>query len=232
MLSPAESIIYLADQRGCSESETHRSFYTFNFGEYHRKDRLPFGKLEILNDDTLTGESFVSHIMDEFSSILLVPLVGKVKYSVDGVPYGSSEAGQMHLISAPASSVVEVANPYQKDLVNFLRLQLITGERPSHALVRRFDFDIDIRKNTLLHFEPASTAETSFPRITIGKFDGREEAVLDLKDPSKGAFVFVIEGVLEVENRLLQSRDGLALTKTTKVEFEALSNDAVVLVVE
>ncbi len=231
MLSPAEAVIYLADQRGCTESEIYRSIHTFNFGKYYRKDRLPFGKLEILNDDTLAGGSFVSHIADEFSSTLLIPLVGKVKYSVDGVPYGSPEAGQMHLISAPPSSIIEITNPYEKDLVNFLHVQLITGERPAHVLVQKFDFDIDTRKNQLLHFEPASTSG-SFTRITIGKFDGREEAVLSPKDPVKGAFAFVIEGAFEVENRLLQARDGLAITKTESIEVEALSNGAVILMIE
>jgi redox-sensitive bicupin YhaK (pirin superfamily) len=232
MLSPAEAIIYLADQRGCIETELHRSFHTFNFGDYYRKDRLPFGKLEVLNDETLAGESTVSHIAEEFSSTLLIPLVGKVKYAVDHVPYGSSEAGQMHLISAPPSSIVEIANPYEKELVNFLHLQIITGERSPHVLVRKFDFDIDTVKNTLLHFEPVSTSEASFPRITIGKFEGRQEAELTLKDAAKGAFVFVIEGAFEVENRLLQSRDGLAIRKTETVELEALSNGALILFVE
>ncbi|HWA32884.1 MAG TPA: hypothetical protein VG737_02085 [Cyclobacteriaceae bacterium] len=232
MLSQSEAVIYLADQRGCTESELHRSFHTFNFGEYYRNDRLPFGKLEILNDETLAGESSVSLTADEFSSTLLIPLVGKVKYSVDGVSYGASEAGQMHLIAAPAGSVVEITNPYVKDLVNFLHIQVITGERPQHVLVRKFDFDIDTKKNTLLHFEPPSTSEAAFPRVTIAKFDGRHEAMLTIREPAKGAFVFVIEGAFEVENRLLQARDGLAITKTDSVELEALSNGAVVLVVE
>jgi hypothetical protein len=231
MLSPAEAIIYLADQRGCTESELHRSFHTLSFGEYFRKDRSPFGKLEALNDDTLAEESSVFYRADEFSSTLLIPLVGKVRCLVDGVQYGSSEAGQMHLITAPPGSLVEITNPYQKDLVNYLHLQLITGETPGHVLVRKFDFDVDTNKNTMLHFEPES-APGSLARISIGKFDGRAEAILDLRDADKGAFVFVIEGTFEVENRLLQARDALTITNTRSVEIEALCNEAVVMVVE
>ncbi len=238
MLSPAEAIIYLADQRGCNESALHRSFHTFNFGDYYRKDRSPFGKLEVLNDDTLAGESSISIIAEEFSSILLVPLVGKVRYAIDRVPYGSTEAGQIHVISAPPSSVVEISNPYEKDLVNYLYLQLITGERPSNVYVRRFDFDLDANKNALVFFEPGysdAITSQSLPlnsRISIGKFDGRQEGELILRDPVKGAFAFVIEGAFEVENRLLQSRDGLAIINVKQIELEALSNGAVILIVE
>jgi hypothetical protein len=238
-MSFPEATIYLADQRGCTpclpagrQSELHRSYHTFNFGEYVRKDRIPFGKLEALNDDTLAAESSASYTADEFSSTLLIPLVGKVKFSVDGMQYGSSEAGQMHLITAPVGSLVEITNPYEKDLVNYLHLQLITGERPAHVLVGKFDFDLDTHKNALLHFEPQLSMQGSCCRISIGKFDGRKEAELALRDSSKGAFVFVIEGAFEVENRLLQPRDGLAITNTKIIEIEALSNEAVVMVVE
>jgi len=41
-----------------------------------------------------------------------------------------------------------------------------------------------------------------------------------------------LEGAFEVEGRLLHARDGLALWETEKVELEALSNDAIILVME
>lgn len=45
------------------------------------------------------------------------------------------------------------------------------------------------------------------------------------------SFVFVLYGVFEVANRLLHQSDGLALefTDDGKVEFEALSNEALLL---
>ena len=66
----------------------------------------------------------------------------------------------------------------------------------------------------------------------IGQFDGREEAVYTLKDPKNGAFIFVIEGAFEVQNRLLESRDSLALWSVGNLELEALSNNALILLLE
>jgi hypothetical protein len=66
----------------------------------------------------------------------------------------------------------------------------------------------------------------------IGKFDGRKEGTHIVTDAGKGIFVFVIEGAFEVQNRLLQLRDGLALWNTASIEFEALSNDAILLLLE
>ena len=44
--------------------------------------------------------------------------------------------------------------------------------------------------------------------------------------------VFVIHGAFEVENRLLESRDGLAIWNTDRIELEALSNEAILLLLE
>ena len=50
--------------------------------------------------------------------------------------------------------------------------------------------------------------------------------------PEAGLFVFVIEGAFEVQYRLLHPRDRLVLWEADTIEWEALSNDAVILVIE
>lgn len=42
----------------------------------------------------------------------------------------------------------------------------------------------------------------------------------------------MLEGAFEVQGTLLHARDGLALWETDEVEMEALSNDAIILLVE
>ncbi len=45
-------------------------------------------------------------------------------------------------------------------------------------------------------------------------------------------YFFVIQGAFEVANRLLEARDGLGLWSVKEVELEALSNEAIVLVLQ
>jgi len=45
-------------------------------------------------------------------------------------------------------------------------------------------------------------------------------------------FCFVIAGAFELENRLLQMRDGLAVNGPCAVELEALSEGALLLTIE
>lgn len=74
---------------------------------------------------------------------------------------------------------------------------------------------------------------SSQARGFIGRYDGREEGIYEVQNPdAHGVFVFVIEGAFEVQNRLLHARDGLSLINVAEVDFEALSNDAMLLILE
>jgi hypothetical protein len=70
------------------------------------------------------------------------------------------------------------------------------------------------------------------PDLHIGQYQGRSEGTYIPRDPTKGTFAFVIHGAFEIENRLLEARDAIALWNTPEVAFEALSNDAIVLFIE
>lgn len=69
-------------------------------------------------------------------------------------------------------------------------------------------------------------------RNYIGMFDGRREAEYSLEDQEKNIFGIVINGAFEVQNRLLESRDALQLFDIQTLEFEALSNNAILMFFE
>jgi hypothetical protein len=66
----------------------------------------------------------------------------------------------------------------------------------------------------------------------IGKFSGRTDTSYMPQNPANTCFVFVIEGAFEVQNRLVYSKDGILLPEAGEVEFEALSNDGILLIFE
>ncbi len=63
----------------------------------------------------------------------------------------------------------------------------------------------------------------------MGKYDGRKKGDYVLKNKNNGVFAFVIEGVFEVHDRLLHAKDALAIWDADEIDFEALSNGAILL---
>ena len=58
-------------------------------------------------------------------------------------------------------------------------------------------------------------------KIYLAKVGRREELTYHVRNDSTGLFLFVVEGAFEVQNVLLEGRDGLALEDTKELELEA-----------
>jgi hypothetical protein len=213
MVPQSKGKMFLAAERGLNELSWFRSYNTFNFGRYYNEHKTPFGALYVLNEDTLAGGRVITMNVEEDSDIILIPVVGAVTCNNDVIA-----AGQIQLLSMKAGTSFSVANPYETELVKFLQIW-IKGTTSS----RLIDFDLDAEKNQLLELCKG---------VMIGKFGGREEAVYKLSDPGNSMFAFVIEGVFEVQYRLLHAGDSLGLSEIEEVELEALSNNAIILMIE
>ena len=231
MLTQSKGKIFLAEERGLTEVEWFRSYNTFNFGGYFNEHKTPFGALYLMNEDTLAAGRTIEMQVEEGSTIMLIPVVGALSYKDSEGNTGLVAAGQVQLIRAREGMNLQLTNPFDTELVKFLQLWYKDAAVKAPSVPRRFPFDLEGKKNRLVElFVDVDIAE--LPMALIGKFMGREEAVYQVMDAANGIFAFVIEGVFEVQHRLLHPGDALALWGIQEVELEALSNDAIILLVE
>ncbi len=212
--------IYLSAMRGCTTSRERTSFHTFNFGDYASPDREPFASLLTVNDDTLRPGQSTRYCSSKRVDCLVIPLVGSCLCKQNDRIL-ETEVGQVFHTSTEGEPVLEIANPYEHEAINFLYIELIPQSQSSSGL---YPFSLEERPNLLNRID-VPTAQ----QFLIGIFDGRTDGGLILPDTHEPLFVFVIEGAFEVNNRLLHRRDGLALWNTDELEFEALSNKAMLL---
>jgi len=228
MIRQTPGKIYLADQRGVVETAQHRRYCTFNFGEYVREHKEAFGLLRAVNEETLAGGATLPLAANRAAHLLVLPITGKVQVAANGAPTETIDVGEVYLLTVPAGATLRLANPYPTDAISFLHLWLETETPLKPAFNQRFAFDSGAIQNQLAELVP-TTATQSFA-LRLGRFAARHEAEVRLQRAAH-IFVFVLAGAFEVEGRLLHEKDGLALWDTDAVELEALSNDALVLVV-
>ena len=223
--SPAK--IFLAEERGFSEQAWFRTYNTFNFGAYNNEHKTPFGALYGLNEDTLAANKKVSLTAKEDSLLLLIPVVGAIEYTDDKGNLFLFQAGEAQLSIVGKNGTVVIANPYENETVNYLHAWIKCSDDLNTEIIQHAFFDIDENINSSCVFFSNDVLKAS-----IGKYDGRAEDIYTINDASKNVFVFVIEGAFEVQNRLLHAKDGLALWYVNEIEFEALSNKAIILILE
>lgn len=231
MLTQTEATIYLATQRGCSQGEWFTSYHTFNFGDYHNNNRKPIHNLIAVNEDTLSAGKTIVHRSPENVAILFLPLAGALHYKLSDNTVGSLDVGQAQLLCTEKNSGIEISNPYKNESINFIHIWLsAVSQNTFRPAFENIDFDLAGNKNKLIRL--MFGIQTGQIPILIGQFEGRREGNYRLENTRKGIFTYVLAGAFEVQNRLLEPHDGLALWSVQEIEFEALSNDAVILMVE
>ena len=237
MDTQTQAQLYLADQRGCLQIDYFRSYHSFNFGQYNAENRQPFGSLQMLNDDTLTAGHTIKMQVAENTDILILPIVGGLEYKTS-LGTGFLEAGQATVFSLSNGMDYEIINPYEAELINFLQIWLPNTSSDFSPKIQQTSFDLT-DKNKLIPIFFLNSTGLNHNRGSsgfIGKYDGRKDGIYQAKKGIQptGIFVFILSGVFEVQNRLLHERDGLSLMniQNEDVEFEALSNNAILLLME
>jgi quercetin 2,3-dioxygenase len=229
MLFQTEGRIYLHEQRGLSTGTGFNSFHTFNYGQYFDESRVPFGGLKVFNEDVLiAGESLNMELLED-SEVMILPLFGgiELKQNTGESEFLSTE--QVLIFSGKAGLEYEICNPYPKETISFLQIWFTHSDTFS-SQTKLISFNLQ-NKNQLLCLSKQRDD------VFIGQYNGRADGSYQLKNPNNGVFAFAIAGAFEVQNRLLHPKDALALWNFSELEnaivdFEALSNDAILLLLE
>ena len=76
----ANSVLHEANSRGEANHGWLHSFHSFSFADYYNKERMSFGVLRVLNDDTVKGGmGFGTHPHDNME-IISIPLEGDLEH--------------------------------------------------------------------------------------------------------------------------------------------------------
>lgn len=215
--------IYLAEERGHTETEWFRSYNSFNFGNYYNEHKLPVKRLYVCNEDTLAGGHHISLTAETATILLLLPVVGTLEFKQPVTNTRLVNAGELLEIALNPGDNFEIHNPYEDELISYIQFWIKT-EKPVTGIANLHSFDINAFKNQLVHVP-------SHQPFCIVKLEGRNE-LLYTPACSNSIFAFVIQGAFEIEGILLHAGDAVSFTNYTQAEMEALSNDAIIVLME
>ncbi len=165
------------------------------------------------------SQSFVS--LRSNQKLLVLPLFGKARInSFDKI----IETGEVVVLESVVEQDIFISNALS-DLETDV-LVIVFDKLVSENSYRVNTIDLEIRNK--LNFIDEGF---NFPGF-IGVFDGREEGRYILKRSSNKIFTMVINGAFEFQNRLMETRDAILIWDLEELEFEALSEDALILFFE
>lgn len=223
--------IFLAEQRGMYQDQCIRRYSSFNFNTYFNVHKDPFGQLFLWNDECIVGGHRARLIADRSCYLITIPITGAIELIAAADSKVEIDVGEVKVTYLNEGAALEVVNPYERELVNYLRIGIACNAVSDvHSVLNPGYFDL--AQQNEMHPVIFSGAE-AFPfNLSIGRFSGRGEGLCQLNEDHSSLFCFVIAGAFELEGRLMHERDGLALWNIRTAECEALSNQAVLLAIE
>lgn len=204
-------------------------------GLFHEKSsispELPkshFLGLKQFKEVTLAPGFGMDRHFDEDMLLMLIPVVGELQFT-GGNLKANLLPGQVWACQIPASSEFQLANPNNLEANHFIQLALVYDQAAGSSLLT---FDLEGHRNDCVSLDNVAPATAAHRlNLKLGLFDGRIEKTYKYKK-DRNLFVYCVEGAFEVQNCLLLKSDGLAIEQAEILDFEALSDNAMILCLE
>lgn len=232
-----KTVFHKASSRGHAHHGWLNSYHTFSFANYYNPERIHFGTLRVLNDDTVAGGSgFGTHPHDNME-IISIPLSGDLEHKDSTGTHGVIRHGEVQVMSAGTGVKHSEFNKNAEIPVKFLQIWVFPKEKGVKPRYQQASFDFQKDKNSLTQIVSPDPGDEGLwihqnAWFNIGIFDKGTKFPYKLHDPDNGVYVFVIEGSFTVNGVSLERRDGLGVTEVDALDLEPLSDDAEVLLME
>lgn len=233
----AQTVLHKSTTRGHADHGWLQSYHTFSFAGYHDPERMHFGVLRVLNDDTVKGGmGFGKHPHDNME-IISIPLEGDLEHKDSMGNTTVIRKGDIQVMSAGTGIQHSERNKNSNETVKFLQIWIFPNKRNVQPRYDQITLDEQQRKNKLQQIlSPNPDDEGVWIHqdawFHMGKFDRSTAVDYTLKKPGNGVYAFVIEGAFNVNGTSLERRDGLGIWETDLLNITAESDGSEILLME
>ncbi len=222
-------VIHRSNTRGHANHGWLDSHHTFSFAQYYNPERMHFGVLRVLNDDVVAGGmGFGTHPHDNME-IISIPLQGDLMHKDSMGNTQVISEGDVQIMSAGSGITHSEYNKNQNEKVNFLQIWIYPNKKNVTPRYDQLSFKKEDRKNKLQQVISPFTENEGISIhqdawFHLGDFDSGESTTYQLKKKGNGVYLFLLEGSIEIEDNLLEKRDGIGIWETDDIKINAKSN--------
>lgn len=230
-----KTILHKANTRGHNSFGWLNSYHSFSFGQYYHPERIHFGALRVLNDDTVKeGMGFGKHPHDNME-IVSIPLFGDLHHN-DST--GRNEIIRQHdvqIMSAGSGIAHSEMNANKDKEVKFLQIWVLPKAYNIAPRYQQKSFKPEDRINQILTVVAPDdenavwiNQDAWFSLANLSKDVEKEYAV---HQKGNGVYVFLIKGNATINGVEIEERDGLGISETNLLKIKA-NTDAEILLID
>ena len=226
-----KTIIDRASTRGFFDFGWLKTYHTFSFADYFNPERMGFGTLRVLNDDTVApGDGFGTHPHKNME-VISIPLQGYLRHGDSLENSDVITPGDIQLMSAGTGIYHSEFNNSETEILKFLQIWVIPRKLNTTPKYRSYDIRPLLNENELSLFI-APDSEISILQdawFSLGNLKRGIKKDYKLYGKNTGVYVFVIDGAVKIGDTTLEYRDGIGIYDTGEFTVHAIEDSKVLL---
>ena len=230
------TVLHKANTRGHADHGWLNAHHSFSFASWYNPDRVQFGTLRVLNDDTVAaGMGFGEHGHDNME-IITIPLEGDLAHKDSMGNAETIKTGDVQVMSAGTGIRHSEFNPNQDKHTKLFQIWLFPRTQNVIPRYQQITLDKSLQKNDFAQILSPNTDDEGVwihqdAWFYLSDFEAEFSKKLTLKKEGNGFYIMNIEGEIEVDGERLEKRDAIGIWETSEIEIKA-TTDAKFLVME
>jgi quercetin 2,3-dioxygenase len=232
----ADTVLHKASSRGFADHGWLKSYHTFSFANYYNPERMNFGVLRVLNDDSVdAGMGFGTHPHDNME-IISIPLEGDLEHKDSMGNVTVIRKGDVQVMSAGTGVKHSEYNRNKGEAVKFLQIWVFPNKRNVTPRYDQITLDQAKSKNQLQQILSPNADDDGVwihqdAWFHLGNLEKGRKLEYKIKKKGNGVYIFVLKGDVTVNEQALNTRDGYGIWNTDSFSLTA-DSDGEVLVME
>ena len=227
--------IYKSNERGYANHGWLEAKHSFSFANYYNPDNMNFGALRVLNDDIVAPNMGFSTHPHSNMEIITIPLKGELTHKDSMGTSSTIYAGEIQVMSAGSGITHSEVNTGRHEALNLFQIWIIPNQQNVTPRYDQFMMDVAKMKNAFLQVvSPNKDDEGTWiyqnAWIHITEMEENVSLEYQLKNSENGIYCMVIEGEIETDSEVLESRDAIGIWQTKSVEFVAKKNSKLLVI--
>ena len=230
-------VLHAAKTRGRANFGWLDASYSFSFANYYNPDRMNFGALRVLNDDSISGGmGFDTHPHNNMEIITIV-LQGGIEHKDSMGHKTVIKPGDVQVMSAGTGITHSEYNHYDDRTTEGLQIWVIPNKKNVKPRYQQKTFNIETQKNRIHTIISPVESETNLwiyqnAWFSLAVFDEKYQGKYTLHNSKNGVYFFIIEGSATIATRKLNRRDAIGVWDTTEINFNIHEDNTKLLFME
>ena len=230
-------VLHLARERGLVSFGWLDAKYSFSFGNYFNPDKMNFGALRVLNDDTIAPAMGFGKHPHKNMEIITIVQSGALKHEDSMGNKGIIEAGDIQVMSAGSGIEHSEVNASSQNSLTLFQLWIHSQRQdvtPRYEQKKIAPLLTDNAFTTIVKPKQEALKDDIWIHqqayISIGNFSNETQTNYSMQQSQNGVYIMVIEGSIVVADQTLQHRDAIGLWNTQSVDISITKNSKVLIV--